>query len=98
MGAAYPTARRVQSAVTQPYDRIAQTVREALSGRFRECVMETQWRGRSPIASLYFLVERRALPAFRAAFGSIAAAEAALKLSGPWPPYKFALSQESGEE
>jgi Gas vesicle synthesis protein GvpL/GvpF len=88
-GAAYLSARRVELALAQHCDRVAQAVRESLCGRFCECVTEVGPRGRGPTVSLYFLVERSRLAAFREAFTGIAAAEAALMLSGPWPPYNF---------
>jgi hypothetical protein len=97
-GAAYLAARRVELALAQRCDRLAQQLREALSGRFRECIAEIGGVGRSPMASLHFLVERRALHAFRDAFARIATTEAALMLSGPWPPYNFVCSATTGGE
>jgi hypothetical protein len=95
-GAAYLSARRRELALAQHSDRIAQTVREALSGRFRECVAETGRWGRGPMVSLYFLVERGQLHAFRDAFGRITSAPGALMLSGPWPPYNFVCDTAGG--
>jgi hypothetical protein len=95
-GAAYLSARRLEMALAQRCDRIAQMVREELSGLFRESAEETGYSQRGPMASLYFLVERSRLHAFRAAFGSIASAQAALMLSGPWPPYNFVCGAIAG--
>ncbi len=88
-GAAYLAERRADLSAAANGERVAQTVREALCGRFRECVAETGYSGSSPMVSLYFLVERGRLRAFRDAFARIAAGDAALMLSGPWPPYNF---------
>jgi hypothetical protein len=88
--------RRLEMALAQRCDRIAQMVREELSGLFRESAEETGYSQRGPMASLYFLVERSRLHAFRAAFGSIASAQAALMLSGPWPPYNFVCGAIAG--
>lgn len=88
-GAAYLAARRSQLAITERAERTAQTIREALSNRFRESIAEARGTGAIPMASLYFLVERGALGGFRAAFGRIGATDATLMLTGPWPPYNF---------
>ncbi len=97
-GAAYLSARNLELALAQRCDRTAQMVREELSGRFRECVAETGCSGGGPMVSLYFLVERGRLHTFREAFGRIATAEAALMLSGPWPPYNFVCGATAGDE
>jgi hypothetical protein len=95
-GAAYLAARRLELALAQRCDRIVQRLREALAGRFRECIAEMGGAGRIPMASLHFLVERGALHAFREAFSRIAETEAALMLSGPWPPYNFVCGAAVG--
>jgi hypothetical protein len=79
-------------------DRVAQLVREAFFGRFRECVAQTRQSERRAMLSLHFLVERSRLAAFREAFGRIVTTEAALKLSGPWAPYNFASGAIGGAE
>lgn len=88
-GAAYLAARRNHFAITERAERTARTVRDALSNRFRESLVETRGAGAIAMVSLYFLVERGALGGFRAAFGRIGAANATLMLTGPWPPYSF---------
>ena len=95
-GAAYLAARRSHFAITERAERIAQTVRDALSGRFREAMVETRGAGASAMVSLYFLVERAALGGFRTAFGGIGGAHAALMLTGPWPPYNFVCGAAAG--
>jgi gas vesicle protein GvpL/GvpF len=97
-GAAYLAARRVELAPAHHGDRVAQLVREAMAGRFRECFAEGGCSGRRPIVSLYFLVERSRLGAFSEAFGRIAPTDAALMLSGPWPPYNFVCGGAGGDE
>jgi hypothetical protein len=44
-GAAYLAARRTHWSLAQRCDRLAESVREALGGRFRECIVESGWRG-----------------------------------------------------
>jgi Gas vesicle synthesis protein GvpL/GvpF len=88
-GAAYLNARRGNLALTQRGNRVAQMVREALGGCFRECVADSRGLGPAPMVSVYFLIERTGLAAFRKSFGKIESSEAALMLSGPWPPYNF---------
>jgi hypothetical protein len=97
-GSAYLAARRIELAPIQRCDRIAQRLRDALSGRFRECIAEIGGASRPPMASLNFLVERGGLHAFREAFDRIAETEAALMLSGPWPPYNFVCAALTGAE
>lgn len=88
-GAEYLTARKAELALTQRSERVAQLVRDAMAGCFRECIAEAGFAHTRPMASIYFLVERSRLGAFRQAFSSLNVADAALMLSGPWPPYNF---------
>jgi hypothetical protein len=93
-GAAYLAARRSELAwQDRQDDRLqcaAQAVRTELGGLARECVVENRGSDHGAMVSLYFLVERAALPGFRAAFGRLGCAlDAAALLSGPWPPYNF---------
>lgn len=96
-GAAYLSARRLELALAQRCDRIAQMVAERLGGRFRESTAETGYWNRGLMVSLYFLVERRRLHAFRATFSRIASRQASLMLSGPWPPYNFVCGAAAGD-
>jgi len=89
-GAAYLAARRNELALDDWIEQAAQDARIGLCALARECVMETAAPGQRPMVSLYFLVEKARLTALRAAFARIAAAaDAAMLLSGPWPPYNF---------
>lgn len=89
-GAAYLAARRNELALDDSIEHAAQDARAGLCALARECVMETAAPGQRPMVSLYFLVEKARLTALRAAFARIAAAaDAAMLLSGPWPPYNF---------
>jgi hypothetical protein len=76
----------------------AQRLCAALAGLFLRCKTEhCAARGpRSlfdvPLLSLHFLVKHESLPSFRAAVLRIDLTERArLLLSGPWPPYNFAV-------
>ena len=80
---------RVDLAPAQSFDRLTQLVRDALYGRFRECLEEIGCTGQSPMLSLYFLVERSRIACFKEAFGRVCAAEPGLMLSGPRSPYNF---------
>jgi len=52
--------------------------------------------GEPALLSLYFLVPRDELPAFRAALSLISEAGlATLALSGPWPPFNFVDGRHS---
>jgi hypothetical protein len=97
-GVAYLAARRAELMLARHGDRVAQLVRDAMAGCLRECFEEMGRADRRSIVSLYFLVERRRLGAFREAFGRIASADASLMLSGPWPPYNFVCGAATGDE
>jgi hypothetical protein len=87
-GAAYLAARRTELALEDWIEQAAQDARSGLCALARDCVMETAAPDSRPMALLYFLVEKAKLTGFRAAFARIAAAaDAAMLLSGPWPPY-----------
>jgi len=93
-GAAYLAARRSELAWQDRQDdrleSAAQAVRTELGGLARDCVVENRGSDQGPMVSLYFLVERAALPGFRAAFGRLGRAlDMTPLLSGPWPPYNF---------
>jgi hypothetical protein len=72
--------------------RVSTSIQEALCGLYRRCLVERSRAGRENLLSLVFLVPR----VHRAAFD-----DAALQLrnydlgkillSGPWPPYHFAI-------
>ncbi len=97
-GAAYLAARRNELALDDSIEHAAQDARIGLRALARECVMETAAPGQRPMVSLYFLVEKAKLNAWRAAFARIAAAvDAAMLLSGPWPPYNFVCGGPAGD-
>jgi hypothetical protein len=94
-GSAYLAARRRQLLLGSRCDQIARMIQEALSGHFRQCITQVESSPRSPrspIVSMYFLVERNRTELFRSAFHGLANGDAALMLSGPWPPYNFVCS------
>jgi hypothetical protein len=89
-GATYLAARRTELALEDWIEQAAQDARIGLCALARDCVMETAAPDSRPTASLYFLVEKARVTGFRAAFARIAAAaDPAMLLSGPWPPYNF---------
>jgi hypothetical protein len=93
LGLAYLTARKAhyarQDRWTGEYRRINARCQQGLAGLFVRCKTEAP-SPRLPVLSLYFLVERGAVAAFRQGFRRLVAREPArLLLSGPWPPYNF---------
>lgn len=81
-----------------------QRLRAALAGLFLRCKTEhcAAPGPRSlfdvPLLSLHFLVKREGLPSFRAAVLRIDLTDRArLLLSGPWPPYNFAMPDLQNE-
>lgn len=82
-----------------------QRLRAALAGLFLRCKTEhcaALGPGsifHVPLLSLHFLVKREGLPSFRAAVLRIDLTERArLLLSGPWPPYNFAVPEDLRNE
>lgn len=74
--------------------------RAALSGLFVRCKAEVPAAAhplfKRPLLSLYFLVEREKVDAFRQVFQTLdQQVEAKMLLSGPWPPYNF-VPQKGG--
>ncbi len=76
--------------------------RAPFEGLFAKCRAEPSTvtgHGRErtvPVLSLYFLVPRGSLAAFRAAFRELSSLESrGILLSGPWPPYNFVLPEDS---
>jgi hypothetical protein len=68
---------------TRPFVREARVERAATAAK--------SGRRRGPIASVYHLVAREDLAAWRAAFARAAPElEATVSVTGPWPPYAFA--------
>ncbi len=92
-GLAYLTARKAhyvqQARWTSEYRQAADRCLAQFAGLFVKSKMEAP-SPRRPLLSLYFLVPRPAVAAFRRAFQPLNVAEpGGLLLSGPWPPYNF---------
>jgi hypothetical protein len=92
-GQAYLTARKAhyahQDRWTGEYRRAAARYLDRFAGLYVKAKMESP-TPRLPLLSLYFLVPRGQLGAFRQAFRRGSRTESArLLLSGPWPPYNF---------
>mgnify|MGYP001489250819 CR=1 FL=1 len=93
-GARYLAGRRARAAATPPaltalLERLAPLVREA---RLERTAPGPAGPGPQLLASVYQLVPRAQLTAYRAAFDAhpAPAAPHRITLSGPWPPYAFA--------
>ena len=99
LGLTYLTARKAhyaqQDGWTTEYRQAAARCREQFAGLYVKCTTEAP-SPRLPLLSLYFLVPRPAVEAFRRAFRQFTESESArLLLSGPWPPYNFVTSGPS---
>lgn len=75
---------------------LGERCRAALAGFFVRCKAEAPTAAhplfRRPLLSLYFLVEREQVEAFRQVFHTLTQKMGAqMLLSGPWPPYNFVL-------
>jgi gas vesicle protein GvpL/GvpF len=98
-GADYLKARRRELALRQSCEGIVQMICDALAGQFRQCTSQIEARGqRSSMVSVYFLVERARIAAFRDKVAELTGAGAALMVSGPWPPYNFVCNLTGGRE
>jgi len=98
-GLAYLLARKAhyvhQDGWTKEYRQAADRCLSQFSGLFVKAKTEGP-SSRLPLLSLYFLVPRRTVAAFRQAFRHLSATESArLLLSGPWPPYNFVTAGPS---
>lgn len=95
-GASYLLAKRscYRSAdrKVERQNELVETVCRPLAGLFVDRKVELPSRG-APLLSLYFLVPRASVEAFREASRHALPNESArLQISGPWPPYNFADS------
>ena len=93
LGLAYLTARKAHYAAqdrwTGEYRRAADRCLARFAGLFVKSKTEAP-SFHLPLLSLYFLVLRPQVAAFRQMFRRLAETESArLLLSGPWPPYNF---------
>ncbi len=96
LGLAYLTARKAHYAAqdrwTGEYRRAADRCLAQFAGLFVKSKTEAP-SSRLPLLSLYFLVLRPQVAAFRQRFRRLTETESArLLLSGPWPPYNFVTS------
>jgi gas vesicle protein GvpL/GvpF len=94
VGARYVAARREHYARLYPtspaWDSVAERFSGSLSRLSVRHKLELPNGPRKGILSLYFLVPRAAVEAFRQAVREVQRAEPIkLLLSGPWPPYSF---------
>ncbi len=97
LGLTYLTARKAhyahQDRWTEEYRQVADRCLAQFAGLFVKSKTEAP-SPRLPLLSLYFLIPRPAVVAFRRAFRQLTETESArLLLSGPWPPYNFVLSR-----
>ena len=93
----YLTARKAhyahQDRWTEEYRQVSERCLAQFAGLFVKSKTEAP-SPRLPLLSLYFLIPRPAVAAFRRAFRQLTETESArLLLSGPWPPYNFVLSR-----
>jgi len=100
-GKAYLAARKANYAQEEKFNKQVEQViercRALFSGLFVKCKTEVpsianfQFSIHNPFPSIYFLIPRESIAAFRRAFRQLSKNETArLLLSGPWPPYNFA--------
>jgi hypothetical protein len=101
-GSDYLKLRRRHYAAADEEKKINQEVearcRRAFAGLYRRCKSEfpstlsPSIQFQPPLLSLYFLVPENATAPFGEAFGKLRRdTEASMLLSGPWPPYNFAV-------
>jgi hypothetical protein len=100
-GKAYLAARKVhytqEEKSNKQVEQVIDQCRAAFGGLFVKCKTEVpsivnfQLSIRNPFASIYFLIPRESIAAFRRAFRRLikSSESASLLLSGPWPPYNF---------
>lgn len=98
-GSAYLAARRehyrAEQRVSTLEESIAGQIHAGLSGLYKCAKRESSLRAQCQLLSLHFLVPRDAVNSFRLAFRHLHRdGRTALLLSGPWPPYNFALPEE----
>jgi hypothetical protein len=75
--------------------RVADQFQKALAGTFRQSTVENPGPGRERLLSLTYLVPRPSLGRFREAFEPFRGQNPGkMLLSGPWPPYSYASSNE----
>jgi hypothetical protein len=94
-GAAYLEARRrhysAESRLRERCEALEQSLLSKVAPLCREHRAEfpAPRPGEPALCSLYFLVPREQVPAFRTAVSSIPVENTDIALSGPWPPFNF---------
>lgn len=99
-GLAYLAARKLHHARQEQFARqgsmVIEKIREPFAGLYVKCKVENQtprignFTLFTSLLSLYFLVPRESVEAFRKRFYSISVRKSPkLLLSGPWPPFNF---------
>ncbi len=96
-GAAYLVKRQGMYAAKDQQDQRAgawvDRIKKALAGLFVKCRAECAWPGNG-LMSVHFLVPRTYREPFRRACQRFETqSQTKVLLSGPWPPYNFAVSQ-----
>jgi len=99
-GRAYLAAQKeryaAQDRLTHEEEETAARVCAHLSGLFVRRKIESSELSGNRLISLYFLVPRGSVQAFRMAFRHICSLKMPrILLSGPWPPYNFARTDRS---
>ena len=90
---------------TQNIAAVIQSCRKAFAGLYRQCRTETRsslappLTIRAPLLSLNFLVSKNCVKPFRQVFRENCAQRSGeLLLTGPWPPYNFAMLEETAKD
>ena len=103
-GRAYLADRAARHAREEEDARALTAVMERLRGALGGLAERTETDRNKPradprVSSLYFLIRRGAVEAFRRAFRQLERTESArLLLSGPWPPYNFVAPEGHWEQ
>ncbi len=98
-GTSYLQALKARHAVSDALlaeaSRLTERLKDGLVGTFRRSTVETPGPGRERLLSMTYLVPRPALDRFRSAVVPLGhQVPGKLLLTGPWPPYHFAGSDE----
>ncbi len=102
-GVAYLAARwaefKARDSAAQDCGRVADWLRAGLAGLFKESVVEAGSFGGQSVASVFFLVRRERIERFREVFAGLCSSQqAAVLLTGPWPPYNFVKTAASRDD
>jgi len=108
-GRAYLASRKIHYDLvdrsTKKIEAVINDCREAFAGLYFQCKTETRSAFaphsifRPSLVSLYFLISQSAVEQFRCIFKQISANQPGKILwTGPWPPYNFAMLDETSED